>query len=79
MVWFFQRRAEQLRIETRYERESDQFVLTVYTEDGSPRVELFPTFVGFQQRLKSLEDQLHGEQWSSAGCATVSATDPRRR
>ena len=64
MVWFFERDAELLRIETTHNQASGAFVLTVYRKDGKTQTERFASEAACHGRLERLEQQLRADRWS---------------
>jgi hypothetical protein len=68
MLWIYARGEQSLRLETRFDNETAEFVLIIYPEDGSPRrVERFKDTVLFRERLAALEDELESERWHLDG------------
>ena len=63
MLWFFERGAELLRIETTHDRINGVFVLRAHRPDGTEHVEQFASDVACRQRLAVLERELRTEQW----------------
>lgn len=66
MIWFFERRDESLRVETRYDNATAEYVL-VQEADHVQQVETFKDVVAFRQRLGALEAQLSEEHWTTLG------------
>jgi hypothetical protein len=62
MVWFFERHAELLRIETTHEQ--GVFVLKIYREHGEVQTETFRSEVACHKRLERLERQLRADCWA---------------
>lgn len=71
MIWLYERGAELLRIETRYDNDSSQFELIWHRPDGSQEAEQFATESGFGERLTSIEVALKTEHWSINGAPQV--------
>ena len=67
MVWLFERGDESLRLETRYERATADYVLIMHQPDGSEQVERFKDQTSFRTRLDALENQLRAELWGVVG------------
>jgi hypothetical protein len=65
--WFFKRNDESLRLETRYNKASGEFLLVVHRMDGSQHVERFVDAMTFQARLETLETQLRADHWTRTG------------
>jgi len=67
MVWFFERNDEFLRVETRYDRDTAEFVLITHAPDGGEQTERFTDAVTFRLRLEALECQLEATHWTQHG------------
>jgi len=67
MLWFFDRGAEVLEIETRYDNETSEYVLEVRAPDAPPKSERFRDAAAFQKRLIEIEDGLGGQRWRRSG------------
>jgi hypothetical protein len=66
MMWFFEKGTERIRIETRYDQPSAQYVL-VHDVNGTHQIEHFQSSDEFRARLEHLEQQLQKEQWTQIG------------
>jgi hypothetical protein len=64
MIWMFERGGESLRLETRYDNATSEFVLIRHQLTGEPQVERFRDEMAFGQRLEVLEKQLTTEHWN---------------
>jgi len=64
MIWMFERGKESLRLETRYDNATSEFVLIRHQLDGDPQVERFKNETVFRQRLEFLEKQLANDHWT---------------
>ena len=71
MIWIFERGKEVLRIETRVDATSGDFVAVVFWADGQKKEERFRTEEAFKVRLLALERQLADEHWTQIGGPTV--------
>jgi hypothetical protein len=67
MVWFWMRGSEQLQLETRYDNDTEEFVVTVISSDGNSRTERFTDLKAFRARLVLLEEQLEAKAWRNSG------------
>ena len=65
VVWRFERGREHLRVETRRDGQSGEFVLTLHQADGTQLVDRFRNRNKFQKRLYSLERELLAARWTS--------------
>ena len=63
MLWFFDRSAEVLEMETRYDNEASEYVLEVRAPGVPPTSERFRNAAAFQKRLVEIEDGLGGKRW----------------
>ena len=66
MVWLFERDSESLRLETRYDNDAAEFVLSTH-RPGGPQIERFKNAVTFRERLEILETQLESDHWTQHG------------
>lgn len=64
MVWFFQRGDDLLRVETRRDRKSREFLLILRQSDGTELVDRFKSKGKFQRRLDDLERKLKANRWA---------------
>jgi hypothetical protein len=67
MIWIFERQQEVLRVETRFDIETAEFVLRLTAPSGAVQVERFRNVATFQQRLEVLEAELEAERWVQQG------------
>ena len=67
MVWMYERGAEILKIETRYDKASAAYELIWHRPDGTHTVEQFASETTFRVRLEAVEAVLHQEQWLTSG------------
>jgi len=67
MVWLYERGAEVLRIETRFDNAANEFELVWHRPDGSSESERFLTEAQFRARLESVEAALESEHWNMNG------------
>jgi hypothetical protein len=66
MVWFFHRGDDSLRVETRRDRKSREFLLILRQSDGTELVDRFKSKGKFQKRLDDLERKLKANRWSES-------------
>lgn len=71
MIWLFERGAEVLRIETRFDNATSQFELVWNRPDGSKETERFATEGTFRARLASIEAALKTDHWNISGSPQV--------
>jgi hypothetical protein len=68
MLWIYARNEQSLRFETRFDNETEEFILISYNEDGSQQqIERFKDEVSFKTRLIGLEKWLTIEGWHHTG------------
>ena len=71
MIWMYERGAEVLRIETRFDAALSQFELIWHRPDATTQVEKFLTESAFRARLESVDDALKTERWNQAGSPEI--------
>lgn len=71
MIWLYERGAELLRIETRFDNDSSQFELVWHRPDGGKEAERFATEEAFRERLASIEAALKTDHWNITGAPQV--------
>ena len=71
MLWIYERSNETLRIETRFDNDTTEYLLIIHWPDGTEQAERFSSGASFQLRLESLEQQLETEEWQSRGVRTL--------
>lgn len=67
MLWIYKRGSESLRVEARFDTDTQEYVLIFYRDDGTQQTERFEDTIAFQNRLETVEKQLDRERWSSDG------------
>jgi hypothetical protein len=68
MVWFWTRDTDELEVETRYDNETSEFVVSVVSrKDGRRDTERFKDIEAFRARLVLLERQLEAKNWRNSG------------
>ncbi|HTL03386.1 MAG TPA: hypothetical protein VL243_14215 [Vicinamibacterales bacterium] len=68
MIWMFEREPDEiLRLETRYDNDTSEFVLILHRPSGGRQIERFRDMVTFRERLEVLETQLAAERWRQEG------------
>jgi hypothetical protein len=71
MIWIFERGNESLRLETRYDNETAEYILIVHHPDRSHQTERFKDSDTFQTRLDSLDTKLGSENWHYVGAPVL--------
>ena len=67
MIWFWSRAKEQLQLETRFDNDTREYVLSIRHANNRQEYERFRDVASFQQRLASLERQLEADHWVQSG------------
>jgi hypothetical protein len=73
MVWLWARGQESLQLETRYDTDSAEFVMTLMWPDNRVQVERFTDLAAFRARLVEMEQKLKAERWKNAGPPVILA------
>ena len=71
MIWFFERGQEAIRIETRYDKDANEYVATIHWPNGRSESARFTSNASFQARLSALERQLAADHWRQSGGPTL--------
>jgi len=66
MVSFWVRDGEQLQVETRYDDDVREFIVTIRSANGPTRSERYPTPETFRARLIALERSLEADRWKNS-------------
>jgi len=67
MVFFFSRGGAKVRLETRFDNATREYVLDIVWPDRASEVERFHNTDEFQARLTVLEEQLAADHWTQVG------------
>jgi len=67
MIWLFERAEEAIRIETRFDRQTGEYVLITADRVGVRHTERFGDASAFRLRLEALEQQLATDRWTRTG------------
>jgi hypothetical protein len=63
MLWFFERKDERLRLETRYDNDRHEFVAVIRWPDGREQTERFTEIREFRKYLVALDRVLEFARW----------------
>jgi hypothetical protein len=63
MVWFYTRADGQVRIETRIDPTTKEYVLQVERLGSPAAIERFPDEAAFDARIQALERELEADRW----------------
>jgi hypothetical protein len=64
MIRRFARGGTQLRVETRRDKTSGEFVLILHQEDGTQLIDRFSTRSKLRKRLEAIERRLTSRRWA---------------
>lgn len=67
MIWLYERCDEELRLETRFDNATGEFVLVQYQAGGAADTERFLTEDAFRARLVTLSAALEAARWNQKG------------
>lgn len=67
MIWFWSREKEKMRLETRYDNDTSEYVMVVERPDGKREIERFSDIGVFRTRLIALEQRLEADRWTQSG------------
>ena len=67
MVWFFARGNDSVRVETRFDNTSREYLLEVAWADRPVETERFLDVTAFQARVVDIESKLEAESWAQVG------------
>ncbi|MEO8077098.1 MAG: hypothetical protein ABI818_12260 [Acidobacteriota bacterium] len=67
MIWRFERGDEVVRVETRVDNSSGEYVVEVTWAGRQAETERFLDNAAFRTRILELESQLAGEHWAQVG------------
>ena len=65
MLWFFDRDDESLKLETRYDNETSEFVVIVRYPNGAEHQKRFADISEFRQWLEVFERDLAMQRWTA--------------
>ena len=71
MVWFFARGNDSVKVETRFDNSSREFVLEVAWADRPVQAERFTDLAAFQKRVLAVEARLEAESWAQVGSPEI--------
>lgn len=71
MIWLYERGAEVLRIETRFDNARSEYELVWHRPDGTTESERFTSEVAFRGRLESIEAALETDHWQVNGSPKI--------
>lgn len=75
MIWIFERDHQAVRVETRFDKDTAEYIATIVWADGKTDVERFLDHDAFQSRLVDLERTLLSDHWKQVGGPTLIRKD----
>jgi hypothetical protein len=79
MLWFFERDDESLRLETRYDNDSAEFLAIVRWPDGREKIERFTDLEGFRKWLVAFDNRVAAERWTPNAPVILPSGWPHKR
>ena len=67
MIWFFERGSEVLRVETRVDANTGEYVAVLHQADNSETTRRFKDAESFGAYLRTVEQRLAEEHWEARG------------
>jgi len=67
MVWFWSRAGQELHLETAFDNDTSEFVVTMVGTDGRREIERFTNLEEFRARLVAIEQRLQTDRWKNSG------------
>ena len=67
MIWFYERGKDALRLETRFDEATKEYVLDIAWANRPAETERFADLASFRSRVERLEAQLAAESWTQVG------------
>lgn len=71
MIWLFERQNQLVRLATKFDKASEEYVVEIAWADRPPETERFAEFALFHARILALEKQLGAEKWIQSGAPTI--------
>lgn len=71
MVWLYERKDGSLRVETRFDAATGEYVLEVTWPGRAPESERFTSLDAFRSRVLALEEQLDAARWKQVGSPEI--------
>ena len=67
VIWFYSQESVTIRIETKYDNRTSEYVVVVHWSHDHRQEERFATPVLFRKRLFELQTQVNAEGWRKGG------------
>lgn len=71
MIWFYERDKMALRLETRYDNKTAEYVAVLHHPDGRQEWQRFHQLEAFRQWLRTLEQALAADRWRQKGSPDI--------
>ena len=71
MVWFYERSGGSLRIETRFDSTTKEYILQVEWPGRPTVIDRFSNAPAFKKRVLALERELKTEEWKQTGTPEI--------
>ena len=71
MIWFYERDKVALRLETRYDNKTAEYVAVLHHPDGRQDLQRFSKLETFRQWLMGLEQTLAADRWTQKGSPDI--------
>jgi len=71
MVWLYERKGGSLRVETRFDAATDEYVLEVTWPGRAAESERFTSLDAFRSRVLALESELEAARWTQVGSPEI--------
>jgi hypothetical protein len=75
MIWFFERGDQAVELETRFDRDAREYVLTITWPDARALTERYRALDEFRTRVDALQRELDAERWTQRGSPTLITGD----
>jgi hypothetical protein len=82
VIWFYERPGQELRITTRFDNTTNEYVLSIEWPDRPPTTERYVNHLAFDRRVTRLQAELTSARWQLTGAPTMTADgwrDPSSR
>jgi hypothetical protein len=67
VIWFFERSGEKMRVTTRFDNATREYVVEIESADRGNELERYTDFGAFDKRVQALHVELLESQWTQAG------------
>jgi hypothetical protein len=71
VIWFFEKNGQAVRLETRFDNASQEYVIVIDWADRPSETERFGDYGRFHSRIVALEQRLTLEKWTQDGSPTI--------